>query len=37
MDYAYVLRSEQNGRLYKGSCQDITVRVQKHNSRKVST
>ena len=35
MYYAYVLRSEQNGRLYKGSCRDIAVRVQKHNSGKV--
>ncbi|MFC1461921.1 GIY-YIG nuclease family protein [Verrucomicrobiota bacterium] len=35
MYYAYVLRSEHDGRLYKGSCADIAVRVQRHNSEKV--
>jgi len=35
MYYAYVLRSKHDGRLYKGSCGDIAVRVQRHNSGKV--
>ena len=35
MFYAYVLRSEQDGRLYKGSCQNLAVRVQLHNAGRV--
>ena len=32
MFYAYVLRSEQTGRLYKGSCEDLDVRLKRHNA-----
>ena len=32
---AYVLRSEANGRLYKGSCGNLDIRLQQHNSGKV--
>ncbi|SRR5258708_29810132 len=32
MYFVYVLRSEKNGRLYTGSCQDVTARVTQHNT-----
>ncbi|MBL7114690.1 MAG: GIY-YIG nuclease family protein [Kiritimatiellae bacterium] len=32
MFYAYVLQSQQNGRLYKGSCSDLPVRLNRHNN-----
>jgi putative endonuclease len=35
MFYAYVLRSLQTGRLYKGSCGDLGIRLQKHNAGRV--
>ena len=32
---AYVLRSLRTGRLYKGSCEDLDVRLHKHNAGRV--
>jgi putative endonuclease len=32
MFYVYVLKSEVDGSLYKGHCQDIEVRIKQHNS-----
>ena len=33
--YSYVLRSTKNGILYKGSTQNLEIRLQTHNSGKV--
>ena len=33
--YSYVLRSTKNGLLYKGSTQNLEIRLQTHNSGKV--
>ena len=33
--YSYVLRSTKNGILYKGSTQNLEIRLQTHNSSKV--
>ena len=33
--YSYVLRSTKNGILYKGSAQNLEIRLQTHNSSKV--
>ena len=35
--FVYVIRSEVDGRLYKGMTQDIESRVQVHNQGKVSS
>ncbi|MBU3821078.1 GIY-YIG nuclease family protein [Flavobacteriaceae bacterium XHP0103] len=35
MYYTYVLKSQVDGRLYKGHCQDLRKRILEHNSRKV--
>jgi putative endonuclease len=32
MFYVYVLRSEVDGSLYKGHCQNIEARIKQHNS-----
>jgi putative endonuclease len=32
MYHAYVLKSESADRLYKGSCQDLELRLSKHNA-----
>ncbi|MFC1497505.1 GIY-YIG nuclease family protein [Verrucomicrobiota bacterium] len=37
MYYAYVLQSKKNGRLYKGSCEDLDVRLNRHNSGKIKS
>ena len=34
MYYVYILRSEQNGELYKGCTEDLKQRVQEHNTGK---
>ena len=31
MHYVYILRSEKNGKLYKGSTNDLQRRVREHN------
>ena len=36
MHYVYILQSEKNGNLYKGSTQDLKVRIKKHNNGEVS-
>jgi putative endonuclease len=35
MFHVYVLRSEKTGRRYVGSCEDLSARVDRHNSGKV--
>nr|AQQ74893.1 hypothetical protein [uncultured bacterium] len=30
--WVYVLRSEKTGRFYTGSCEDLTKRVEQHNT-----
>ena len=35
MHYVYVLESEKNGHLYKGSTSDLEARVKSHNGGKV--
>ena len=32
MYYAYVLKSCKTGRLYKGSCEDLDIRLRRHNT-----
>ncbi|MEJ7588320.1 MAG: GIY-YIG nuclease family protein [Ferruginibacter sp.] len=32
---AYILKSEKDGRYYYGSCEDLEIRVAKHNSGQV--
>ena len=32
MYYVYILKSEKNGKLYKGMTQDLKRRVKEHNS-----
>ena len=34
MKYLYVIRSEKNGDLYVGICQDVPTRLNDHNSGK---
>ncbi len=29
--YAYVIQSKKHGRFYIGSCEDMTVRLERHN------
>lgn len=35
MYYVYFLKSQVNGDLYIGSCEDVNIRVNRHNSRLV--
>jgi putative endonuclease len=37
MFFVYVLRSEKDGRLYKGYCEDVQKRLKEHNSGRVSS
>ncbi|WP_318309742.1 GIY-YIG nuclease family protein [Flagellimonas crocea] len=37
MYYAYVLRSEVDGRLYKGHCENIEKRLKEHNTGKTKS
>ena len=32
MFYAYILKSEKDGKYYYGSCENIMTRLEKHNS-----
>ena len=34
--FVYVLISEKNGRAYIGSCEDVSVRLSRHNGGKVT-
>ncbi|OGE81069.1 MAG: hypothetical protein A2826_00705 [Candidatus Doudnabacteria bacterium RIFCSPHIGHO2_01_FULL_43_23] len=36
MYYAYILKSEKNGKLYKGFTRDLKRRIREHNSAKSS-
>lgn len=35
--FAYVLRSQKNKDVYIGSCEDILIRLQRHNAGKVKS
>ena len=37
MFYAYVIKSEKNGMLYKGSTDDLERRINQHNKGKVKS
>ena len=37
MYYVYILKSQITGKLYKGSCQDLKIRVKYHNAGKVKS
>lgn len=32
MYYTYVIKSLKNGSLYKGHCEDISIRLEQHNN-----
>ncbi len=37
MFYSYILQSQKHGKYYIGSCEDLSVRVKKHNGGRVRT
>lgn len=37
MYYTYILKSLKDNKYYYGSCQDLTLRLQQHNSQKVKS
>ena len=32
MYYTYIIQSQKNGKFYTGSCQDIQIRIERHNA-----
>ena len=32
MYYTYIIQSQKNGRFYIGSCQNIDIRIERHNA-----
>ncbi|WP_083811757.1 GIY-YIG nuclease family protein [Pseudopedobacter saltans] len=37
MYYTYILKSLKDNKYYYGSCQNLTLRLQQHNSHKVKS